>query len=275
MTYSFSKDFMQTHPYFESLEGSKKCKSREVCRMNKKKENKFLNRGNVNNIKDPELKRTCTQGDLINQAVKKTVDKLSKKCKNNNDNLRIKAQDHIDITEVRNVSTNVKKSGDTVNDTTKLLVKLSNDMREKLGTLEIQSENQATSDMVIRQKADLKHLNERVKHLQKMKQMRTEDINNYKKRQSKLLKKSKECKKNKNIIKQVNNQLRKKKLISKDIKIKKSLEKLIKEQKKIGNKKKVIELEKEYNLLVQKIKSNIKSFKQKSNQLKKIQSQKK
>ena len=93
--------------------------------------------------------------------------------------------------------------------------------------------------------------------------MRTEDINNYKKRQSKLLKKSKECKKNKNIIKQVNNQLRKKKLISKDIKIKKSLEKLIKEQKKIGNKKKVIELEKEYNLLVQKIKSNIKSFKQK------------
>ena len=273
MTYSFSKDFIQTHPYLEDSQKEKE--TREICRVNNKKEKKFLNRGNVNNIKEPELKRTCTQGDLINQAVKKTVDKLSKKCKKNNDNLRVKAQDHIDITEVRNISTNVKKSRDTVNDTTNLLVKLTNDMREKLGTLEIQSENQATSDMVIRQKADLKHLNERVKHLQKMKQIQTEDITNYKKRQGKLLKKSKECKKNESIIKQVNDQLRKKKIISKDIKIKKSLKKLITEQKKLGNKKKVIQLEKDYNLLVQKINSKIKLFKQKSNQLQKIQSQKK
>ena len=44
---------------------------------------------------------------------------------------------------------------------------------------------------------------------------------------------------------------------------------------KLGNKKKVIELEKDYNLLVQKINSNIKLFKQKSNQLQKIQSAKK
>ncbi len=272
MTYSFSKDFIQTHPYL----GDSPKETRRICRKNNKKtKNKFLNRGNVNNIKKTELKRTCTQGDLINQAVKKTVNKLSKKCKNNNDNLRVKAQDHIDVKKVRNISTNVKKSHDTVNDTTKLLVKLTNDMREKLGTLEIQSENQATSDMVIRQKADIKHLNERVKHLQKMKQIQTEDIDNYKKRQSNLLKKSKECKKNEGIIKQVNDQLKKKKLIGKDIKIKKSLEKLIKEQKKLGNKKKVIELEKDYNLLVQKINSNIKSFKQKSNQLQKIQSAKK
>ncbi len=272
MTHLFSKDFIQTHPYF----GDSPKETREICRANNKKsKNKFLDRGNVNNVKDPELKRICTQGDLINQAVKKTINKLSKKCKNNNDNLRIKAQDHIDVTEVRDRSTNVKKARDTVDDTTKLLLKLSNDMREKLGTLKIQSENQGTSDMVIRQKADLKHLNERVKHLQKMKQIQTEDITNYKKRQNKLLKKSKECKKNEGIIKQVNNQLKKKKIISKDIKIKKSLEKLIKEQKKLGNKKKVIQLEKDYNLLVQKIKSNIKLFKQKSNQLQKIQSQKK
>ena len=85
MTHSYSKDFIQTHPYF----GDSPKETREICRANNKKsKNKFLNRGNVNNVKDPELKRICTQGDLINQAVKKTINKLSKKCKNNNANDR-------------------------------------------------------------------------------------------------------------------------------------------------------------------------------------------
>ena len=264
MTYTFSKDFLLTHPYL----GDHTKETREMCNPNKS--NLYKNRGNVNNIEDPKQQRICTNGDLINQAIKKIVNKLSKKCQKNNDNLKKKSQNHLDITEVRERSTSVKQAKDAVNDTTKLLVKLSSDMREQLGTLKIQSENQGTADTIIRQKADIKDLNKKITHFQKIKQMQTEDINNYKKQDEQLIKQKKECQKNKSILKQVDNQLKKKTEIRKDIKIKKNLEKLIQEQKKLGNKKKVIELEKNYNLLIQKVKSNVLSFKQKSKQLNKF-----
>ena len=126
MTLNYRKDLIQTHPYL----GNYTKEEREICRAKKS----FRKPVSKNELPD--------QKALLDKAVKKTVKAL----RSEYERKQKKAQGHIDLTEIRNRSVKVQKSNNTSKDTSDAIIRLKNDMKDRLGKLPILTRKQEKID---------------------------------------------------------------------------------------------------------------------------------
>ena len=126
MTLNYRKDLIQTHPYL----GNYTKEEREICRAKKS----FRKPVSKNELPD--------QKALLDKAVKKTVKAL----RSEYERKQKKAQGHIDLTEIRNRSVKVQKSNNTSKDTSDAIIRLKNDMKDRLGKLKILTTKQEKID---------------------------------------------------------------------------------------------------------------------------------
>ena len=126
MTLNYRKDLIQTHPYL----GNHTKEEREICRAKKSFH------------KPVSKKELPDQKALLDKAVKKTIKAL----RSEYEQKQKKAQGHIDLKEIRNRSVKVQKSNNTSKDTSDAIIRLKNDMKDRLGKLPILTKKQEKID---------------------------------------------------------------------------------------------------------------------------------
>jgi len=173
MSYNYTLDKLQTHPYLGTWTAdTHMCKSKPYTMksVETQKKEKKCNKSN-------DHQKTHKQ--MMKQAVIQTVDKINKE---NTRKLKLQqmgAQNQVPLVDIRKRSTSTQSSRNQTTDTTDKIVKLKNDMKEKLGKLKIATEEEINTDRLKeKHREKVRTLNKKLKTLQEVKQFATNDLPN-------------------------------------------------------------------------------------------------
>ena len=169
MSYNYTVDKLQTHPYLGKWTKDSRCEGPKPYTM------KSVIQQKEKKCKNNESNKTHKQ--LMDQAVIKTIDKINKE---NTRKIRLKqmgAQNQVPLIDIRKRSTTTQNSRNQSSDTTDKIVKLKNDMQEKLGKLKIASEDEINADRIKeKHRKKVKVLKKRMKTLEEVKKFATTDL---------------------------------------------------------------------------------------------------
>ena len=172
MSYNYTVDKLQTHPYL----GTWTKESREICRPKPY---------TMKSVESSKKKKKCAKGvdsnksqkNLINMAVIQTVNKLKKEYERKLKLKQMGAQNQVPLNDIRKRSTDVQNSRNQSSDTTDKIVKLKNDMKEKLGKLKIATEEEINTDRLKeKHRKKVKGLKKKLKTLEEVKQFTITDL---------------------------------------------------------------------------------------------------
>ena len=134
MSYNYTLDKLQTHPYLGTWTAdTHMCKPKPYTMksVETQKKEKKCNKSN-------DHQKTHKQ--MMKQAVIQTVNKIHQENARKLKLQQMGAQNQVPLVDIRKRSTSTQSSRNQTTDTTDKIVKLKNDMKEKLGKLKLATE---------------------------------------------------------------------------------------------------------------------------------------